>query len=452
MIVIDAGHGGTDPGASGNGIIEKNLTLDISNYMYNRFKELGVPVTMTRTTDETVEPDERVKRILNAYGNKSNVIVLSNHINAGGGDGAEVIYALRNTNRLGNLIAEELQSEGQNIRKVYQRRLPSDTSKDYYFIHRNTGVTQPLIIEYGFLDSTGDDINQLKNDYKEFSEAVVRAVTRYLGEQYAPPTGTNTYIVKSGDSLWSIAKKYDITVDELKAANNLTANLLTIGQILKIPTISIEPVPGEYITYTVVSGDSLYKIAQKYNTTVNDLVEYNNLATTSLSVGQQLLIPAVEVKPPVETEDYLVYKVQSGDSLYAIARKYNTTVSDLMGINSLPSSVLSIGQELKIPVGESGLEAGQTHIVQSGDSLYKIAQRYNVTVNEIKAANNITSDLLNIGQILKIPTEKQAITHVVQSGDTLYGIAQRYNTTVSDLINKNKLGSTSLSIGQILKV
>lgn len=85
-IVIDAGHGGDDPGASGNGIIEKDLTLKISQYMYDRFKNLGIPVKMTRTTDETISPTERVKRVLDAYGNSNDVIVISNHINAGGGD------------------------------------------------------------------------------------------------------------------------------------------------------------------------------------------------------------------------------------------------------------------------------------------------------------------------------------------------------------------------------
>lgn len=84
-IVIDAGHGGDDPGASGNGIIEKDLTLKISQYMYDRFKNLGIPVKMTRTTDETISPTERVKRVLDAYGNSNDVIVISNHINAGGG-------------------------------------------------------------------------------------------------------------------------------------------------------------------------------------------------------------------------------------------------------------------------------------------------------------------------------------------------------------------------------
>ncbi len=89
-IVIDPGHGGEDSGAVGNGIIEKNLNLEISKYMYDRFKELGIPVYITRKDDETVSPTERVNRILNAFGNNKNVIVVSNHINAGGANGKNV--------------------------------------------------------------------------------------------------------------------------------------------------------------------------------------------------------------------------------------------------------------------------------------------------------------------------------------------------------------------------
>ena len=175
-LVIDAGHGGDDSGAIGNGIIEKDLNLKISNYMYDRFKKLGIPVVMTRTMDETISPNERVNRVLNAFGNNKDVIVISNHINAGGGDGAEVIYALRNDNTLPNLILNEISKEGQNIRKAYQRKYPSNPNKDYYFMQRNTGITQPLTVEYGFLDSTKDDVQQLKNNYQKYAEAVVRAV------------------------------------------------------------------------------------------------------------------------------------------------------------------------------------------------------------------------------------------------------------------------------------
>lgn len=85
MIVIDSGHGGSDFGASGNGINEKDYTLLISKYMKDRFDELGIPSKLTRDNDETLTPTERVNRILNAYGNNGDVIVISNHLNAGGG-------------------------------------------------------------------------------------------------------------------------------------------------------------------------------------------------------------------------------------------------------------------------------------------------------------------------------------------------------------------------------
>lgn len=85
-IVVDAGHGGEDPGAINGNIKEKDFNLKVANYIYNRFKELGVPVSITRDTDRTVDRNERVSSILNAFGNDPNVIVLSNHINSGGGD------------------------------------------------------------------------------------------------------------------------------------------------------------------------------------------------------------------------------------------------------------------------------------------------------------------------------------------------------------------------------
>ena len=88
-----------------------------------------------------------------------------------------------------------------------------------------------MIIEYGFLDSTGDDVNQLKNNYIKFADAVVTAVSNYIDLPYELG---NVYIVKKGDSLYSIAQKYNTTVDELKRKNNLNSNLLSIGQILII--------------------------------------------------------------------------------------------------------------------------------------------------------------------------------------------------------------------------
>ena len=392
-VVIDAGHGGDDPGSSGNEIIEKELTLKISQYMYDRLKELGIPVTMTRTTDETLNPTDRVNRILDAYGNNSNVIVVSNHINAGGGDGAEVIYALRNSSTLANDILKNIEATGQNVRKAYQRRLPSDTSKDYYFIHRNTGKTQPIIVEYGFLDSTGDDVDLLKNHYEELTESVVKGIAEYVGAKYVPISG-NYYTVQRGDSLWSIAKKFGVTVNELKDANNLSSNILSIGQLLKIPTQEQETTTSD--TYIVKSGDSLYSIAQKYNTTVDELKKLNNLTSNLLSIGQSLKIPTKS------ENNYIEYTVKKGDNLYSISRNYGLTQSELMDYNNLTSNLLSIGQILKIPVSKDSTSQQTTYIVQKGDSIYSIAQKYNTTVDSIKRKNNLTSNLLSIGQKLII--------------------------------------------------
>lgn len=386
-IVIDAGHGGNDPGASGNGIIEKEYALKISEYIYNRLRQLGLDVKMTRTADETLSPSERVNRVLNAFGNTSDVIVISNHINAGGGDGAEVIYALRNKNTLSNLILSELEKEGQNIRKAYQRRLPSNTAKDYYFMQRDTGNTESITVEYGFLDSTGDDVNQLKNNWQNYAEAVVRAVTEYLNLTYIPVEGSNYYTVKSGDSLWSIAKKNNVSVSQLKEANGLTSNSLSIGQVLKIPT-EIEEEQIDTNTYTVKKGDSLYKIAQNYNTSVSELIKLNNLTNTNLSIGQVLKIP---------TQTFNTYVVKSGDSLYKIARENNTTVDEIKELNKLTNNLLSIGQVLNLPSNSVN-----TYTVKSGDNLYKIARENNTTVNNLMKLNNLSSTTLSIGQVLKV--------------------------------------------------
>ena len=100
-VVIDPGHGGTDSGAVGNDMLEKNYSLLISKYMYDRFKELGVPVALTRDSDTTLSPSERTNKILSEFGNNPNVIVISNHLNAGGANGknvgkaSSVLFALK---------------------------------------------------------------------------------------------------------------------------------------------------------------------------------------------------------------------------------------------------------------------------------------------------------------------------------------------------------------------
>ena len=448
-VIIDPGHGGTDSGATGNNLLEKDYNLLISKYMYDRFKELGVPVAITRDSDTTLSPTDRVNTILNKFGNSSDVILISNHVNSGGGEGAEVIYALRNRDTLARRILENIGAAGQETRKYYQRRLPSDTSKDYYFIHRNTGNLEPLIVEYGFIDNT-KDVEFLKENYEELAEAVISAVANYIGVPYTPPEGiiTNTYIVQKGDTLYSIARKLNTTVEELKKLNNLTTNTLQIGQVLSIPTKEIYE--GEENVYIVQKGDTLYSIAAANNTTVDELKKANNLTSNILSTGQLLKIPSALL--PEST-----YIVKKGDSLYSIANKYNTTVDELKRINNLTSNILSIGQVLKLPSDKvSDVEKEENTInytVQKGDSLYSIARKYSTTIDKIKDLNNLTTNLLSIGQVLLIPTDTNLeTTYTVQKGDSLYSIAKKYDTTVDRLKQLNNLKSNLLSIGQILIV
>lgn len=394
-VVLDSGHGGNDQGSSGNGIIEKDLTLKISQYMYDRFKALGVPVKMTRTSDVDLEPNDRPGVVLDKFGNGKDVVVISNHINAGGGEGAEVIYALRNSDKLASSILNELEKSGQVVRKYYQRRLPSNSSKDYYYIIRNTPNNETLIVEYGFLDNEAD-AKRLKSNYKKYAEAVVRAVTLYGGYKYVPVSGSNYYVVKKGDSLWSIARANGLTVDELKSLNNLSSNVLHVGDTLLISSTDSTGDDGNDNYYVVKSGDTLWSIARKYNLSVNELKALNNLSSNVLNVGQRLI---------VGKESSNNYVVSAGDTLWAIARKFNVSVDDIKALNNLSSNNLSIGMTLKIPpYSNKKNEETNVYVVKSGDSLWSIARMFNSTVDEIKSLNGLKSNVLRIGQRLVVPS------------------------------------------------
>ena len=389
-VVIDAGHGGDDPGTIANGITEKDYTLKISNYIHNRLDEMGVPNEMSRTSDVMLSASDRPKKIQSFYGNGSDVLVVSNHINAGGGDGAEIIYALRNNDKFAKKLATEFENAGQSVRKYYQRRLPSNPAKDYYYIMRDTPNNETVIVEYGFAD-TISDANLIKNDWKKLAEAVTKAIVEYAGGKYVAPLGSNYYTVKSGDSLWSISRKFGVTVNELKKANNLSSNLLSVGQNLIIPGKKADISSNEYV---VKKGDTLYGIANKYNVSVDNLKSYNNLSTDSLSIGQIIKIPDNKVS----SNEYVV---KSGDSLYSISRKYGVSVDELMSVNNLKSTVLSIGQVLKIP--NNSEVTNVIYTVKKVDSLWSIAKDNKTTVDAIVKLNNLSNANLSIGQKLLLP-------------------------------------------------
>lgn len=149
---------------------------------------------------------------------------------------------------------------------------------------------------------------------------------------------------------------------------------------------------SEYTVYQVEPGDSLYGIAKQNNITMNELIRYNNLNTPLLKIGQQIRIPKTVTSETSEIE----YIVKSGDNLYTIANRYNTTVDYIMNYNNLKSNLLTIGQVLQIPNNNN------IYIVKNGDNLYKIANQYGTTADEIKRKNNLNSNNIVVGQVLTI--------------------------------------------------
>ena len=445
-IVVDAGHGGVDPGAVQGNLLEKDLNLQAANYMYKRFQELGVPVIITRSDDANLTRSERIN-LMKSLGTDPNVIILSNHINAGGGEGAEVVYPLRTSSVLPRMILDEIGAKGQIKRKIYQRVLPENPSKDYYYIMRDTPNATTLLIEYGFIDNPRDQV-KLQNNLEDYAEGVVKAVSEYIGIPYIEKNNTEEgglYTVKKGDTLYSIASKYNTTVSQIKELNNLDSDNLNIGEILKIPTSTITE---EYSSYTVIPGDTLYSIANKYGITINDLLEYNNLGTTLLSVNQVLKIP----NNSLEENTYIVKR---GDTLYSISQITNSSIDEIKVLNNLTNNTLYIGQKLRIPIKTIEETDYIVYSVKPGDTLYSIAREYNSSVNSIKAYNNLENDLLKVNQILQIPVSSITTnyqTYQIEPGDTLYSIARRFNKTVNELLDFNNLNTNLLQIGQTIKI
>ena len=223
-----------------------------------------------------------------------------------------------------------------------------------------------------------------------------------------------TYVVKRGDTLYGISNQYGVSVSELASLNNIRGSNLQIGTVLKIPSSSGTN-PNNMFMYTVKKGDNLYSIARKYNTTVDEIKKLNYLTTNNLYIGQVLRIPEMYTKEEdMVLPNYINYVVKKGDNLYSIARANDINVDTLKNDNGLSNNILNIGQNLKIRVPNNSMEVLEcygsdyveeeptTYIVKKGDNLYSIARKYNTTVDEIKRKNNLNTNILNIGQKLII--------------------------------------------------
>lgn len=221
------------------------------------------------------------------------------------------------------------------------------------------------------------------------------------------------YVVKAGDTLWGISNQFGVSVTELSELNDVNAATLKIGQILKIPTNSGTN-PDNMFMYTVKKGDTLWSIARVYGTSVEEIKKLNYFTNNDLYIGQVIRIPEIYTKEEdMYVPQFINYTVKKGDTLYSIAKKYKLSVDTLISDNALKTNTLSIGKNLKIRTdnvevieecfGEEYIpKNSKTYIVKKGDSLYSIAKAYNTTVEGLKKKNNLTTNNLSIGQVLKI--------------------------------------------------
>lgn len=177
-------------------------------------------------------------------------------------------------------------------------------------------------------------------------------------------------------------------------------------------TTTVTSVEG--ITYVVRWGDTLFSISYQYGTTVDAIKEANGLTSDLIIVGQELIIPVDAVSPPEtippSTGHPSVHIVQPGENLFRISLRYGTTVDAIAKANNIVNPwFIYVGQELKIPTGGGGMPSqpgpgGKTHVIQPGDTLYSIAVRYNTTVQALMVANNLSNpNLIYVGQTLKVP-------------------------------------------------
>ncbi len=197
---------------------------------------------------------------------------------------------------------------------------------------------------------------------------------KYKVKNESPSKNFAYYFVKKGDTLFSIAKKHGITVDELKAMNNLKTYALKPGQKLLI-------------------SKNISKMDYRENKEEKEIASLKKLDPHLTDY---------------EEEKFTYYTVKKGDTLFSIAKRYGITVEELKNINQLDHNFLKVGQLLKIPAFQEITQHNDfiLHYVQEGETLYRISLKYGIPIEEIKKFNNLQENVIVVGQILKVPVLK----------------------------------------------
>jgi len=260
------------------------------------------------------------------------------------------------------------------------------------------------------------------------------------------PAAYDTYIIQRGDTLDALARRFNTTVADLRAANSIVGVHIFAGQILLIPRGKARPVD----VYEIQPGDTLYSISRRFNTSIGILQGLNELGDASeITAGQNILIPAAE------DSSHEVYVVQAGDSLFSIAKRFNTVVSVLKSLNGIADErELELGQTILVP--EIDATKYEEYEVQPADTLYGIAQSFATSEETLMSLNGIADKRdIRAGQIILVPRidDSGYTIHVVQRGDTLFDLSRMYHTTVAQLRSLNDMDERSdLTVGRSIVV
>lgn len=319
-VIINPELGGKDLGNNYNNMYDKDYNLKFSKLLSKKLKDNNINNFLIRTDDKYLSNKDRINIIDDINRDSNSPIIITIGL---GNNLIDIIYGLNNKDNLASIISEEFVKNGFIVNKYYQQRDSINTEEDYESIIRDTPNNESIIIRLGNMKNNA----YLNDNIEQLVDSLVNGLKKYLG------ASDNIYIVKKGDNLYSIARKYNVTIDEIKRINNLYNNNLSIGQQIKIPQ------NNNY--YIVKNGDTLYSISRKYNVSVDNIKKTNKLLNNNIYIGQKILIP--------NEDNIITYKVMKGDTLYNISKKYNVSVKDIMNINNLSKTTLQINQILKIP-------------------------------------------------------------------------------------------------------
>lgn len=243
-----------------------------------------------------------------------------------------------------------------------------------------------------------------------------------------PESETIAYTVQTGDTISTIAEKYATDSETIRRLNFLTDNNILVGDILRIPLragVTAEgvatPTPEPFL-YTVQSGDTLFSIALRFDVAANSLVAANTIINPdNLSAGTELVIPGYQpnsgstsggtagagsgASGAASSDNWATHVVRQGEGLYQIANQYGVEAQAIADANSMTDlNTLFVGQELIIPGVDAEVAGSQLHVVQAGEGLISIAGRYGISVDAIVEANKITNpNAIYVGQELIIP-------------------------------------------------